>query len=139
MKFNNLLISLMFISQILSAEPKWLAATKKDIRDMTGNPELITLHRKLKHIKISAKDSESHPVHLRRIIDEALDHGKVTVSMQDQKIKVEGQNGIRFVKVPSDVQEGEAPFTLWYMEHGQHRSDRHYTNVDLPVTFELQE
>lgn len=139
MKFKKLLISSMFLSQIVSAEPKAWTDAKKDIKQLLEGSQSAVLHRKLKHTKISAANSESHPIHLRHVLDEALDHGPVHVSIENKKIKVEdAHHKIRFVKLPADVQEGKAPYTLWYMEHGEHHPNKHYTSVDLPVTLELK-
>lgn len=139
MKLKKLLISSMFLGQIVSAEPKAWKDVKKDIQQLIDGSQSATLHRKLKHTKISAADSESHPIHLRHILDEALDHGPVRVSIENKKIKVEdAHHKIRFVKLPEDVQAGKAPYTLWYMEHGEHRPDKHYTSIDLPAILELK-
>lgn len=140
MKCKKLLISSMFMVQIASAESTWWTDVKEDVKHIVDGSRSAILHRKLKHIKISAVNSESHPMmHLRHLLDEALDHGPVRVSIENKKIKIEDINHhVRFVKLPADVEAGNAPFTLWYMQHGQHGTDKHYTSIELPATLELK-
>lgn len=132
-QIKKLFISSMFIAQIATAE-FWLTDTNHQVAPSSTR----TLHRKLKHTKISARDSQSHPVHLRHILDQALNHGPVKISVQDDKIKVESSEKTYFVKLPADVKSGKTPFTLWYMEHGEHQPDKHYSQVDLPATLTLK-
>ena len=132
----------MLMVQIASAD-SWWSDVKQNAKDITKNvrenlSSNVMLNHKLKHTKISANDMDAHVVHLRIALDETLNNGPVTVSIDGHRVKIKNEMHTRFVDLPSQVKSGQASYTLWYMEQEAHGPDKHYSKVQLPATLELR-